>query len=121
VTSSYKPRSELTQEEAIQSITRRELRDVKEKFGLSLVSDFSKDDKLEDCLWALVWLFERRTNPAFTDEQLDGFELGTVMNYFTDKQFDGDESEAGKGQGPKPKPSPNGVSSPASLPTSMTA
>jgi hypothetical protein len=118
--SAYKPRSELTQEEAIQSITRRELRMVKDKFGLSLVQDFGNEDKLEDCLWALVWLFEHRANSAFTDEQLDGFELGTVMNYFTEKQFAGDESEAGKGQESTPSSSLNGASSPASLPTSTT-
>ena len=37
----YPPRSALTQEEAIQSITRRDLRTVKEKYGISLVQDFA--------------------------------------------------------------------------------
>jgi hypothetical protein len=109
VTSTYKPRSELTQEEAIESITRRELRMVKERFGVSLVQDFSIEDKLEQCLWALVWLFEHRGNPAFTEEQLDDMDLGTVLHYFTDKQFEGDESAAGKAPGPKPKSSPSGA------------
>lgn len=117
MTTTYKPRSELTQEEAIESITRRELRTVKERFGVSLVQDFSREDKLEECLWAMVWLFEHRADPAFTPEQLDDFELGTVMHYFTDKQFEGDESAAGKAPDSQPNDSPNGASSPGSLPT----
>lgn len=114
MTSHYTPRSELTQEEAIQSITRRELRMVKERFGVSLVQDFAVEAKLENCLWSLVWLFEHRANPAFTEEQLDDFELGAVMNYFTEKHFEGDETAAGKGPGTTPKNSPNGAPSPDS-------
>jgi len=110
----YTPRSELTQEEAIHSITRRELRTVKEKFGVSLVQDFSDEAKLEDCLWALVYLFEHRRDPNFTDEQLDDFELGEVLNYFTEKAFEGDESAAGKEPKPTPTNLPNGASSPGS-------
>lgn len=116
----YTPRSELTQEEAIQSITRRELRQVKEKFGVSLVQDFSDGQKLEECMWALVWLFERRANPAFTDDQLDGFDLGTVMSYFTTKEFAGDESAAGKEPSGTLTNSPSGVSSPGSVPPCTT-
>jgi hypothetical protein len=116
----YKPRSELTQEEAIESITRRELREVKEKFGVALIQDFADESKLEECMWALCWLFERRADPGFTDDQLDDFALGAVMNYFRRKQFEGDESAAGKGPGSAPSNSPNGASSPASLPASMT-
>ena len=106
----YKPRSELTQEEAIESITRRELRTVKERFGVSLVQDFADEAKLESWLWALVWLFEHRGNPDFTEAQLDDFDLGTVLHYFTDKQFDGDESAAGKGPGMTPPNLPSGAS-----------
>ena len=116
----YTPRSELTQEEAIQSITRRELRLVKEKFGLSLVQDFSDESKVEACLWAMVWLFEHRANPAFTDDQLDDMELGAVMHFFTVKEFEGDESASGKAPGSTPSSSPNGASSPASDPTCTT-
>jgi predicted NUDIX family NTP pyrophosphohydrolase len=105
----YKPRSELTQEEAIESITRRELRTVKERFGVSLVQDFAIEGKLEQCLWALVWLFEHRANPDFTEAQLDDFDLGTVLHYFVEKHFDGDETDAGKGLGTTPPISPNGV------------
>lgn len=117
----HTPRSELTQEEAIESITRRELRVVKERFGVSLVQDFSQDDKLEQCLWALVWLFEHRANPDFTEDQLDDLDLGTVLHYFTTKEFAGDESAAGKGPGPTPPNLLNGVSSPASVPLSVTS
>ncbi len=116
----YPPRSELTQEEAIQSITRRELRTVKEKYGISLVQDFADESKLEECLWALVWLFERRANPAFTDDQLDDFTLGAVMGYFTDAALEGGETAAGKEPTTLPVNSPNGVSSPVSVPASMT-
>lgn len=120
MTTKYPPRSELTQEEAIESITRGELRQVKERFGVSLVQDFSDQAKLEACLWALVWLFEHRANPEFTESMLDGMALGTVMNYFTPKAFEGDETAAGKEPGSTPSNSPNGASSPASVPTSTT-
>lgn len=116
----YKPRSELTQEEAIESITRRELRQVREKFGLSLVQDFQESAKVEDCMWAMVWLFEHRADPSFTDEQLDDFAIGEIMHYFTTKEFDGDESPAGKEPGSTPSSSPNGALSPVSLPASTT-
>jgi len=105
----YQPRSELTQEEAIQSISRRELRTVKEKFGISLVQDFADETKLEACLWALVWLFERRANPEFSDDQLDDFTLGDVLHYFTERPFDGDGTGAGKQPGLRPVTSLSGA------------
>lgn len=116
----YKPRSELTQEEAIESISRKELRLVMEKFGVHLIQDFADASKLEDCLWALVWLFERRADPGFTDDQLDEFTIGAVTNYFRPKEFEGDESESGKGPASTLNTSPNGASLPASRPASMT-
>jgi hypothetical protein len=118
--SRYKPRSPLTQEEAIESITRRELRTVKEKFGVALVQDFGDATKLEECMWAMVWLFERRADRTFSDDQLDNFELGTVMNYFTEPPFTGDETEAGKAPGLRPTNSPNGALSPGLGQTSVT-
>jgi hypothetical protein len=118
--SDYAPRSPLTQQEAIQSITRRELREVREKFGVALVQDFSDESKLEECMWALTWLFERRADPAFTDDQLDDMSLGEVMNYFTEVPLDQEGTAAGKEPATTPTISPNGASSPVSAPESAT-
>ena len=106
----YESRSLLTQEEAIESITRRELREVKQKFGVSLVQDFDDETRLEDCLWALTWLFERRADPDFTDEQLDAMALGEVMHYFTEAPPDGEGTDEGKERETRPPTSPSGAS-----------
>lgn len=107
----YKPRSPLTTDEAVNTITRRELRHIRERFdGLSLLADFGKEEKLEDCLFALVWLFERRDNPDFTLDQLDDFTLGEVQHYFTEATPDGEPTDAGKDSTPTPASLPSGAS-----------
>lgn len=106
----YKPRSPLSQQEAMNTITRREMRVARERFGVSLLSDWDKDDKFEDCLWAMIWVFEVRDNPDFTTDRLDDFELGDASNYFTPEDVGGEPTEAGKAPSTKPATKRSGAS-----------
>lgn len=78
-----KPRSELTAEQAVESLNFFDLTAIKKHWNVTLAEAEAKADVFA---FALVWAIEKRGNADLTVKDIQGMSMGEINAYFTPEE-----------------------------------
>jgi hypothetical protein len=90
-----KPRTEMTMSEAFDSLNYFELQDLKNTFGVSMSQ---LEAMVDNAMWGLVYVIEKRTNPKVPAKDIKAMTLKEISGYFTPEELV--EDEQGKDESP---------------------